>query len=45
MDIFGIMMVFAILWWIVFFAVLPIGVRSQLDENAVVEGTEGGRSH
>ena len=29
-----------IFWWLAFFVMLPIGVRSQLEEGNVVPGTE-----
>lgn len=28
-----------VIWWIVLFAVLPFGVRTQEDDNSVVPGT------
>jgi predicted secreted protein len=31
-----------IVWWIVLFAVLPWGVRSQAEEGSVSEGTDPG---
>jgi predicted secreted protein len=34
--------VYLTIWFTVLFAVLPIGVRSQADEGAVVPGTEPG---
>ncbi len=34
--------VFFIVWWLVFFAVLPFGARSQVDEGDVTLGTEHG---
>jgi predicted secreted protein len=40
MGIAGSLMVIAIVWWLAFFVLLPIGVRSQLDEGRVVPGTE-----
>jgi predicted secreted protein len=40
MGIAGSLMVIAIVWWLAFFVLLPIGVRSQLDEGHVVPGTE-----
>ena len=40
MGIAGSLMVIVIVWWLVFFMLLPIGVRSQIDEGAVVPGTE-----
>lgn len=40
MGIPGSLMVIAITWWLVFFTLLPIGVRSQLEDGNVVPGTE-----
>ncbi|TPW30437.1 DUF1467 family protein [Pararhizobium mangrovi] len=34
--------VYFIVWWLVLFAVLPFGVRSQQEEGHVAEGTERG---
>ncbi|ESR25129.1 DUF1467 family protein [Lutibaculum baratangense] len=31
--------VYFIIWWLVFFAVLPVGVRTQAEDEAVVEGS------
>lgn len=31
--------VFFVVWWLVLFVVLPIGMRSQADEGHVVSGT------
>ena len=33
---------FFTLWWIVLFAVLPFGVRSQVENGEVVPGSEAG---
>lgn len=40
MGIAGSVMVIVIFWWLAFFMMLPVGVRSQLDEGNVVPGTE-----
>lgn len=40
MGIAGSLMVISIFWWLAFFMMLPIGVRSQLEDGAVVPGTE-----
>jgi predicted secreted protein len=40
MGIAGSLMVISIAWWLAFFALLPVGVRSQLEEGNVVPGTE-----
>ena len=34
--------VYFIIWWVVLFAVLPWGVRSQEESGAVVQGTDPG---
>jgi predicted secreted protein len=31
--------IYLVLWWTVLFAVLPIGVRTQGEDNSVVPGT------
>ena len=40
MGIAGSLMVIAIGWWLAFFAMLPLGVRSQIEDGTVVPGTE-----
>ena len=40
MGIAGSLMVFAIAWWLAFFIMLPMGVRSQIEEGTVIPGTE-----
>ncbi len=40
MGIPGSLMVIAITWWLVFFTLLPIGIRSQLEEGNVTPGSE-----
>ncbi|MDZ7822670.1 MAG: DUF1467 family protein [Ahrensia sp.] len=34
--------IFFIIWWTVLFTVLPIGVRSQREDNDIILGTESG---
>ena len=34
--------IYVIIWWIVLFAMLPIGVRSQGEEGEIAPGTEEG---
>ena len=34
--------IYFIMWWLVFFAVLPWGVRSQHEQGEVVPGTDPG---
>jgi predicted secreted protein len=34
--------IFFLIWWIVLFAVLPWGIRSQQEEGAIAPGTDPG---
>ena len=42
MNPFSAFVVFLIIWWVVLFGVLPIGVRGQAEEGDVVDGSEPG---
>ncbi len=42
MSVFSAFVVFLIIWWVVLFGVLPIGVRGQAEEGDVIPGTEPG---
>lgn len=42
MDIVGYIAVYLVIWWVVLFAVLPFGIRSQHERGPVVPGTEPG---
>lgn len=42
MSLFSCFVAFIIIWWTVLFFTLPFGVRSQLEENDIVKGTEPG---
>ena len=42
MSLISAIAVYFIIWWLVLFAVLPIGVRSQSEEGDVILGTEHG---
>ena len=42
MNPFSAFVVFLIIWWLVLFSVLPIGVRGQAEEGEVVKGSEPG---
>lgn len=42
MSIIGSLAVYFTIWWIVLFAVLPIGVQSQQEAGEVAAGTEPG---
>ena len=42
MDFMSALVVFTIAWWVSFFAVLPIGVRSQWENGSTVDGTDEG---
>jgi predicted secreted protein len=37
--------IYAIIWWIVLFAMLPIGVRTQAEEGEVTPGTAESAPH
>lgn len=39
MALFSIFAVYFIIWWLTLFAILPIGLRTQAEDNAVVPGT------
>jgi predicted secreted protein len=40
MSVTGSLVVFTITWWLCFFMVLPIGVKSQWEDGSTVPGTE-----
>jgi predicted secreted protein len=42
MGVAGSIMAYVIVWWLVLFCLLPIGVRSQAEEGQVVPGSEPG---
>lgn len=42
MTISGALALYFIIWWVVLFAILPIGVRSQHEDGEVIAGTEPG---
>lgn len=42
MNIWSILAIFFIVWWTSLFAVLPFGVRSQLESADITPGTEPG---
>lgn len=35
-------LIYILIWWVTLFAVLPLGVRGQAEENNVVRGSEPG---
>ncbi len=39
---FSMLVVYLLIWWVTLFAVLPMGVRGQAEENNIVKGTEPG---
>ncbi|MEN5083464.1 DUF1467 family protein [Bosea sp. TWI1241] len=45
MSIGGGIAVYFVIWWTVLFAVLPFGVRSQVEAGEVVRGSEPGAPH
>lgn len=42
MSIVTLLAIYAISWWTTLFAILPLGVRSQLESGEVTPGTEPG---
>ncbi len=38
----GAIVSYLIIWWVVFFAVLPVGVQSQAEAGVIVPGTDPG---
>ncbi len=42
MTIASALAVYFVIWWIVLFAVLPFGVRSQAETGDITQGTEPG---
>ena len=45
MNWFTALALYLIIWWLVLFVILPIGIRGQAEEGDVVEGTEPGAPH
>ncbi|ETR75314.1 hypothetical protein X566_21570 [Afipia sp. P52-10] len=42
MTISSALAIYFVVWWVVLFAVLPFGIRSQAEEGGAVEGTDPG---
>ncbi len=42
MSFTGSIVVFIILWWLIFFTILPINIKSQLENSKVIKGTDPG---
>lgn len=45
MNPFSAFVVWLIIWWLVLFIILPIGIRGQAEEGDIVAGTEPGAPH
>jgi len=45
MPIVSLIAIYVVVWWIVLFAVLPIGAHNQVDAGQVVQGSEPGAPH
>jgi len=45
MNWFSALVVWLIIWWLVLFIILPIGIRGQAEEGDIVEGSEPGAPH
>ncbi|KAA0970658.1 DUF1467 family protein [Aureimonas fodinaquatilis] len=39
MGVLSLIAIYFVIWWTVLFAILPIGVRSQADDNDIILGT------
>jgi len=42
MNWFSLLVMYLIIWWVVLFAVLPIGVKGQAESDDIVKGSEPG---
>jgi len=42
MNPFNAFLIYILFWWVTLFAVLPLGVRGQAEENDIVPGSEPG---
>lgn len=42
MNLFSLFVMYLIIWWIVLFAILPVGVKPQSDSGEIIKGTEPG---
>ncbi len=42
MNWFSLLVMYLIIWWVVLFAVLPIGVKGQAESEDIVKGSEPG---
>jgi len=42
MNWFTALALYLIIWWLVLFVILPIGIRGQAEEGDIVEGSEPG---
>lgn len=45
MNLFSAFVVWLIIWWLVLFLILPIGIRGQAEEGDIVKGSEPGAPH
>lgn len=45
MNWFTALAIYLIIWWLVLFVILPIGIRGQAEEGDIVEGSEPGAPH
>ena len=42
MSLTGSIVVFIILWWLIFFTILPLNIKSQFENSKVIKGTDPG---
>lgn len=42
MNWFSLFVMYLIIWWVVLFGILPIGIKGQAESNDIVKGSEPG---
>ncbi len=42
MTIIGAIIIYLVLWWVILFTILPLKIKSQLEENNIYKGSEPG---
>ena len=42
MSLTGSFVVFIILWWLIFFTILPLNIKSQFESSKAIKGTDPG---
>lgn len=42
MNLFSLFVMYLIIWWVVLFGILPIGIKGQAESDDIVKGSEPG---